>query len=143
MNDVSLLRLYLLRALYLLVASGLGIVVWPGIIHHARPWEPMEGVVQCMLAAFGLLSALGIRYPLRMLPILLWEMLWKGIWLLVVATPLWLRGAMDQPTWELASAILLVALFPFVIPWPYVWSHYVARSGDRWGRATPAAPAAR
>ena len=51
MSEVSVLRLYLLRALYLLVVVGLGIVVWPGIIHHTE-WELMEGVVQCMLAAF-------------------------------------------------------------------------------------------
>jgi hypothetical protein len=140
MNDVSLFRLYLLRALYLLVATGLAIVVWPGIIHHDRPWELMEGVVQCMLASFALLSALGVRYPLQMLPILLWELVWKSIWLLVVAMPLWLDGTMDQPTWEVAASVLLVALFPFVIPWSYVMTQYVKRPGDRWARTGQLSP---
>lgn len=136
MNDVSLFRLYLLRALYLLVAVGLALVVWPGIIHHNRPWELMEGVVQCMLASFALMSALGVRYPLQMLPVLLWELVWKTIWLVIVAMPLWMAGQMDQPTWEIASAVLLVVAFPFVIPWSYVFANYVRKSGDRWQRNT-------
>jgi len=134
MNDVTLFRLYLLRALYLLVAVGLALVVWPGIIHHNRPWELMEGVVQRMLASFALMSALGVRYPLQMLPVLLWELTWKAIWLVVVAMPLWVAGQMDQPTWEVASAVLLVVAFPFVIPWSYVFANYVRKSGDRWQR---------
>jgi len=135
MDDVTLFRLYLLRALYLLVAVGLVLVLGPGIIHHNRPWELMEGVVQCMLASFALMSALGVRYPLQMLPVLLWELVWKTIWLFVVAMPLWLAGQMDQPTWEIASAVLLVVAFPFVIPWSYVYANYVRKSGDRWQRA--------
>jgi hypothetical protein len=139
MNDVTLFRLYLLRALYLLVAVGLALVVWPGVIHHNRPWELMEGVVQCMLASFALMSALGVRYPLQMLPVLLWELVWKTIWLVVVAAPLWLAGQMDQPTWEIASAVLLVVVFPFVIPWSYVFANYVRKSGDRWQRGAAVA----
>ena len=73
-DDVSLWRLYLLRALYLLFAAGLGLTVWPGIIHHDRPWGLMEGVVQCVLGAFGALSLLGLRYPLQMLPLVFWEL---------------------------------------------------------------------
>ena len=60
-----------------------------------------------MLAAFGALSALGLRCPLQMLPVLLWELLWKSIWLIVVAVPLWSAGRMDQTTWTMASAIFL------------------------------------
>lgn len=132
MNEVSLFRLYLLRALYLLIIVGLGIVVWPGVIHHDKPWELMEGVVQCMLAAFSALSVLGLRYPLKMLPLLLWELLWKSIWLIIVALPLWFSGQMDEKTWATASSCLLVVIFPFVIPWRFVFAHYVKKRGDRW-----------
>src|SRR5476649_769550 len=135
MNEVSLVRLYMLRAVYLIIAVGLGMLVWPGVIHHDKPWSLWPGVVNCMLAAFGALCALGVRYPLQMLPVLLWELTWKTIWLLVVAMPLWLAGQMDQPTWEIASAVLLVVAFPFVIPWSYVYANYVRKSGDRWQRA--------
>ena len=132
MNEVSLFRLYLLRALYLLIVVGLGIVVWPGIINHGKPWEPMEGVVACMLAAFSALSVLGLRYPLQMLPLLLWELVWKTIWLIVVAVPQWSVGALDEATRSIAVAVLGVVIIPFVIPWRYVFTHYVKELGDRW-----------
>ena len=132
MNDVSLFRLYALRAAYQLIAVGLGVTVWPGVIHHARPWELMQGVVSCVLAAVALLAALGLRYPLQMLPVLFFEMLWKSIWLIVVAWPLWSAGRMDANTLETVNACLMGVIFPFVIPWRYVWANYVAKRADRW-----------
>jgi hypothetical protein len=132
MNEVSLFRLYLLRALYLLIVVGLGVVIWPGVIHHEKPWQLMEGVVVCMLAAFSALSVLGLRYPLQMLPILLWEFVWKIMWLILVATPLWIAGTMDEATWGVATSVLWVVIIPFVIPWRYVFAHYVKKPADRW-----------
>ena len=141
MNEVSLLRLYLLRAMYLLIVVGLGIVVWPGVIHHEKPWELMQGVVACMLASFSALSVLGLRYPLQMLPLLLWEMVWKVIWLIVVALPLWSAGTMDESTWSITITVLWVVIIPFVIPWRYVFSHYVKKAGNPW-RSSPGNSAA-
>jgi hypothetical protein len=132
MNQVSVFRLNLLRAMYLLIVVGLGVVVWPGVIHHTKPWELKQGIVACMLAAFSALSLFGLRYPLQMLPLLMWEMVWKAIWLLVVALPLWLAGSMDQETSGTAAECMLVVIIPFVIPWRYVFAHYLEKRGDRW-----------
>ena len=136
MYEVSLFRLYLLRALYLLIAVGLGIVRWPEVINQfiqqENSWELMDGVVACMLTAFSVLSILGLRYPLQMLPLLLWELVWKSIWLIVVALPLWSAGQMDESTWATAAACLMVVIVPFVIPWRFVFAHYVKKRGDRW-----------
>jgi hypothetical protein len=122
----------LLRAMYLLVVVGLGVVVWPGVVAPSRPWELMEGVVACMLAAFSLLCLLGLRYPLQLLPVLFWELLWKTIWLLRVVLPHWRAGDMDAGTAAVASQCVLVAIIPFVIPWGYAFEHYVRRGGERW-----------
>ena len=132
MNEVSLLRLYLLRAMYLLIVVGLGLVIWPGIIHPTKPWGLMQGAVNCMLAAFSLLSLLGLRYPLQMLPVLLWELLWKAIWLLIVALPAWSSGQMDAGTSEMLPSILMGLLIPFVLPWRYVFAHYLKKPAERW-----------
>lgn len=132
MHEVSQFQLYLLRALYLLIVIGLGWVVIPGIIQQDKTWELNQGVVQCMLAAFWAASVLGLRYPLQMLPVLLWELIWKCTWLITVAAPLWIHGHMDEPTWGVASAVLGVVIIPFAIPWPYVYKHYLHKSGDPW-----------
>ena len=70
MNRVSLPRLYALRAGYLLLVVGLGLTIWPGVIHHEKPWTLMQGVVHCMLAAMSALAILGLRYRCGMLPLL-------------------------------------------------------------------------
>ena len=132
MNEVSLLRLYLLRGLYLLVVVGLGISVWPGVILQEQPVELQEGVVNAMLFAFWALCIVGLRYPLQMLPLLLWEMIWKGTWLIVIALPVWMDGSMDDAALEIAISCMLVILFPFAIPWRYVFKHYIQKRGERW-----------
>lgn len=136
MNEVSLFRLYLLRAVYLFLAVGLGIYQFPEVIHQAiyqdKTWEFMEGVVACMQVTFGLLLILGIRYPLQMLPMLLWEMIWKSIWLLIVALPLWLSGHMDDSTTANVFACTFGIVIPIAMPWSYVFSKYIRKPGDRW-----------
>jgi hypothetical protein len=132
MTQVSLLRLYALRAGYLLLVVGLGSMIWPGIIDHEKPWTLMQGVVQAMLAAMSALAVLGLRYPLQMLPLLFFEVAWKLIWLIVVAFPLWSANQMDANTFETAIECLMVVIFLIVIPWPYVFANYVMKPGDRW-----------
>ena len=40
---------------------------------------------------------LGIRYALQMLPVLLFEIAWKLIWMTVVVLPLWLTISWIRP----------------------------------------------
>ena len=135
MSEVSTFRLYLTRAMYLLIFVGLGSEIWPAIIHHAKPWDLMHGVACSLLAALSAMMALGIRYPLQMLPMLLFELLWKAIWLLAVAFPLWSAHQLDMDTMDTFKACLMgVVLCLIVIPWPYVLANYVKKSGDRWRR---------
>jgi len=126
-------RLYLLRGLYLLIAVGQGILQWPKLIHHPATWDLWHGVGVCMLAALAALSLLGIRYPLQMLPLLLYEFVWKAMWMLSIALPLWLSHSMDADTAENVFAIGMgVVLCPIVIPWGYVFTNYIQKAADRW-----------
>ena len=131
-DTVSLWRLYALRAAYLFIAVGLGLQIWPGLLHHTQPWELMQGVVTAVLAAVSLLALLGLRYPLQMLPLLAFEILWKSIWLITVARPLWAAGTMDPDTTATAFACLLGLIFPFVMPWRYMLANYLLKPADRW-----------
>jgi hypothetical protein len=134
MTDVSLLRLYALRAGYLFVAVGLAATVWPLIINHSPQWPLMNSVVCSLLAAVSVLAAVGIRYPLQMLPVLLFEIVWKSIWLIAVALPLWSANHIDARTWDTVADCLFGAILIPLIPWRYVVSQYVMKPGDRWSR---------
>ncbi len=130
-REIALWRVYLLRAGYLLIAFGMGTQIIPAFLHH-RPWELMHGVVDSMLLALVLLSVLGLRYPLKMLPLLFWEMAWKAAWLLAVALPAWQNHTMDAGTSDTTLQCLVSVIFLFVVPWDYVWQNFVAACGDRW-----------
>ena len=133
MTEVSAFRLYLLRALYLLIAVGLGITIWPQVIHHPLS---MHGSTSSLLGAMAVLAVLGIRYPLQMLPLLFFEMVWKTIWLIAVALPLWSAHQIDADTAESVRACLMGIIVPIVIPWRYVFENYVKKQGDRWSWRT-------
>jgi hypothetical protein len=132
MNEVSLFRLYVLRALYLFIVVGLGFYLWPGVLDPNKHWELMQGEVSCMLAAFSLLCIVGLRYPLQMLPVLLWEVTWKTLWLVLVPLPQWMAGRLDPSLGPTIFAISLVGLVYLAIPWRYVYVHYVKAAAERW-----------
>ena len=140
MTEVSLFRLYLLRAVYLLIGVGLLIEIWPQIVRHDGNVELMHGVVNCMLGTFCVLALLGIRYPLRMLPVLLWELGWKALWLFVVALPQWRAGTMSEGVAGVAFACLVGIVVPLALPWRHVYERYWLAPGDRWGGAVRPAP---
>ncbi|GID31905.1 hypothetical protein [Paractinoplanes brasiliensis] len=129
---LSLRRLYLLRAGYAFLGIGLAVVEWRGVFNSVHSQPLMDGVVDCMLVALSLLALLGIRYPVRMLPVLLFESAWKLIWLTVVGLPLWISDDMDPAAREVVYSCLLVVVVLAVIPWVHVHSHYVVNRGERW-----------
>ena len=131
MSEVSLIRLYALRLLYLVMAVGEGSIQWPLLLHHV-PWSMMSGVAHAMLAALAAVALLGVRYPLKMLPLLFYELAWKVVWLTVVALPLWRVGPLDAGTMETVVACLLVVIVPVIVPWPYIVANYMRAPGDRW-----------
>lgn len=141
MYPVSTLRLYVLRATYLLIAVGLAFMIWPGLIRAPIDLEHMRGVVRSLLGGVSILALIGIRYPLQMLPLLLFELVWKTIWLLAIGLPLRAADAFTPGTLETwYDCTISVGLFLVVIPWGYVWKHYVTRPGEPWGPRRAPAP---
>jgi hypothetical protein len=138
MAEVPKYRLYALRVVFGLIVLFLCSAIWPGMFHHTRVWPPMEGVARSMLAAVAIVAAIGIIFPLQLIPVLFFEIAWKSIWLIVVGLPLWMAGQMDPDNAETMKACLIgVVLFSLVIPWPYVVSTYVRRGAGRGAREGP------
>ena len=135
MNDVSTFRLYLLRAMYLLIGVGLALTIWPHIVAPTSLVAGPNSVIRALLGALAAMCLLGLRYPLRMLPLLLFELLWKLIWVVASALPMWSGPGLDQYASDTLFATLMgVVLVPIVLPWGYVFEHYIKAPGDRWRR---------
>ena len=129
-SEVSLARLYVLRAMYLLLVIGGGIVFLPQLIGH----EPTaRGVIPSMLCGMWVVACFGLRYPLQMLPILLFELAWKTIWLIDYGLPQRMAGVNTAQFTEDFKAIAFApVIMVAVIPWGYVFRHYVKKPGARW-----------
>ena len=138
MTEPSVFRLNLLRSGYLLLILGLGSQMAPPLIARGPTLEVMHGVVLSMLCALGLLSILGVRYPLKMLPLLFFEMTWKLIWLVRIALPLWTEHRIDDAVASTLVAVLMVVVFPFIVPWRYVARTYFGHPADPWRSRTAA-----
>ncbi len=130
-EGVSRARLLVLRALYAFIAIGLAALIWPALLAQIPAPAHYHGVVLVMLAAFSILCAIGIRYPLQMLPIRLWELLWKSMWLLMIALPRWMAGTMDAATTQTMTDCLAVVLVLLAVPWGHVARHYVRKPAER------------
>ncbi|MGD0801288.1 MAG: hypothetical protein ABR906_08240 [Terracidiphilus sp.] len=131
-SELSLLRIYLLRAFYLFIVVGLGVAIWPVVISHSSDLASHSGIYYAVFAGIGAISVLGIRYPVKMLPVLLFEFLWKTIYLLFFALPLWRAGQITDAVMNDVYSTGLVVIFWPLVPWGYVIKNYLLKSGDRW-----------
>lgn len=129
---VSLFRLYTLRVAYLMLAVGLGSMIWPAVISHTPAFALAHGVQAALLAAIGLTAVLGLRYPVQMLPLLIFEFTWKVIFLVAFALPLWRAHQITPAAAADIQAVIMVVIFVPLIPWVYVWKQYAVKDGDRW-----------
>lgn len=132
MTEVSSIRLWVMRAMYLLMAVGIGLTIWPLILSHGSGLPRMTGVAWALIGTIGLLALLGLRYPLQMLPLLLVELIWKVIWLAAFALPRWLDGSLDEGMRTTIFETSFGAILLLVIPWRYLWANYAAKAGDPW-----------
>jgi hypothetical protein len=126
-DEVSTVRLSLMRLVFLLNFVFLTLDVVPQMIHLAGRWDPLRGVAFSCWLTLALLGALGIRYPLKMVPILLFQCVYKTIWLLAIYLPGTATATGLLPI-MLGGVVVDVA----VIPWSYVVSTFVRAPGDRW-----------
>jgi hypothetical protein len=139
MSELSTFRLYLLRAMYAYMFVGLALFKWPAILNPPPGISNTATVVGSVLGAISLLAVLGIRYPVNMLPLLFFELLWKVLWVLMLVLPLWWGQQLTPDSQETLIATLMgVVLVPLVIPWGYVFKHYVKAPGNPWGRRATA-----
>jgi hypothetical protein len=103
-----------LKVMYIYTALGaglfgLGIIIIPesfASIWNLPKQEPISfGITGSVFLAFGIVSILGIKSPLKFVPILLLQMTYKTIWFLGVILPLVFKGQLPK------YAIIYIAVF--------------------------------
>lgn len=87
---------------------GVGLLLAPNHVVtylHMPSQDPIVlGVVGSVYVAFTLTSILGVRSPLRFIPILILQLIYKSVWLMAVFLPMLISGTAPAYVW-LSAAI--------------------------------------
>lgn len=125
-QELSLFRVNLMRGLYFLTFIGLAKQAWTEILFPVEALGYLEGVAFSFWASYATLMVIGVRYPLKMLPFLFLQLLYKATWALGVYLPMKSEGlvspAAESFLWICVVAVILDLV---VIPWAYVYRNYV------------------
>jgi hypothetical protein len=125
-EGVRPINVYLLRVLYFLMIIGVATDAWGGILRHEGPWEPSRAVAVAVWAAYPTLAIFGLIRPLRWLPIVIFMIFYKTLWLAMVAYPMWRAGTLaGSPAEEMARVFFAAPLIALIVPWGYVFRNYV------------------
>ncbi len=125
---VAAWRVNAIRFVFLLMAVIMGgLFVWPQLLFESADWDVMRGLAKSMLAALALLSLWGVRYPLQMLPLMLYEIAWKTIWMVLIAGRAYMAGKWTPDLEGLFTDCVGIIIAYFIIPWRYVWAKYGAQ----------------
>ena len=116
--------------IYTIVTSGflgLGIIFVPDVIKARLPWPVEEptafGVVGSLYVALGLLAILGLRSPLKFIPVLLIELIYKSVWIIGVCIPLLVNS--QFPRYAMPTLVIFVTFIIgnlIAIPFHYVFA---------------------
>ncbi|MCJ7619094.1 MAG: hypothetical protein MUP64_02605 [Anaerolineae bacterium] len=113
MSDERKVRFGWLRVMYvwtILGAGGFGLMALfaPSLMESAMAFPAQDpflrGVLGSVYVAFGILSILGLRSPLKFVPVLFLQLCYKAIWFIVVLLPRLLGG--QFPTHAMVLALV-------------------------------------
>ena len=121
-------RKHLMRGLFFLNFISLAFDNWSMILFPQEQLGVLPGVAISFWAGFSLLNLIGIRFPLKMVPILLLQFLYKLSWTLGVYLPASKAGVLDEGLNEFFYICLAgIALNLLILPWGYVYKEYLQK----------------
>ncbi len=105
---------------------GLGVVLTPDYVISMMGWPLQDpvifGVFGSVYVAFGLVSILGLRSPLKFPPVLLLQLSYKIIWFAGVALPLAVKGQFPAYGYVFAAIFLSYVIGDLIaIPFGYLF----------------------
>ena len=125
MPDTKQTHIFLLKLMYtvtIVIAGSLGIGILA--VSGTTQWifgvdcpRVISGLVGSVFLAFALLSVLGLRDPVKYIPVLFMQLLYKTVWLCFVALPLFIAGEMTMDMIPVIAVFLAVIVGDlFAIP---------------------------
>lgn len=91
------------------------------VFEHNFAYSEAIRLVGALWGAIFLLSIVGLFFPQKMSLVLLFQLIYKGSWLIFAALPAWLRNE-PFPSGMAVFFIIWVVVLPFVIPWKYLFT---------------------
>lgn len=125
-EGVPRINIYSLRVLFFLMFVFLSFSSWSVIFQNDGTWGVLDAVAWCMFGSYSAISIIGILRPLKMLPIVLFMIIYKVTWLMAMAYPLWIKGELIGSSAEGMARIFIWVVFPILImPWKYFFRTYL------------------
>ena len=128
-HEIPKTRRYFMSGLFALNFLSLFVDNWTTILFPSEQLGTLEGVAISFWAAFSLLMLIGIRYPTKMIPLLMLQLLYKASWIIGVYRPAYFNGEVTEGLqsflWVCVAGVVLNLL---IIPWKYVFREYVTFS---------------
>jgi len=125
-EGVPKINIYILRLMFVLMVIFLGKDAWTHIFSFEGKWNATDAMAWCIWASYSVLAILGIFHPLKMLPIVMLEILYKLLWLGLVAYPLWKSNQLiGSPAEGMTNGFLWVLLPIIGMPWRYFFKKYI------------------
>jgi hypothetical protein len=135
-EGVPPINIYVMRLVYALMLMFLGKDSWTYIFAHRGQWEPLDAMAWSVWAAFATLGLIGLFHTVRMIPLLLFEIFYKVLWLYLVAYPLWMNHTLAGSEAEgMTYAFAWVVLPIIAMPWPYIFRTYLVGRSATTARA--------
>ena len=108
-------------------AFGLAMVVMPETVRSLFGWPTQDpivyGITGSVWLSFGLLSILGLKSPLKFVPVLLMQLTYKSVWFIGVVFPLLVSGKF--PNYAILHVFVMASYIIgdlIAIPFSYMFS---------------------
>lgn len=133
-SDVALWRINGIRIAFLLMALVMGTPLWYRLLFESSNLPVPQSLARSLLSALALLSLLGVRYPMRMLPLMLYEVAWKTVWILLIAFRAFLNNRLTPEMERLFFECIGIVIVYLIMPWRHVWMTYIKQPMEPWRR---------
>jgi hypothetical protein len=123
-DGVRPIHVWLLRLISFLAGVFVATWAWGSLLRHEGPWDPYRAVALCVWAAYPTLLFFGMLHPVRMLPLILFTVAYKAIFLALISYPAYQAGTLSGTTLQFTKDFLWLPLALVAIPWGYVVRRY-------------------